>query len=226
MKILMNIAMTTNVKSIIAKLIFSMLVSMLMVVLTMMDFTNGRVSLFIFFTILNYISVDTVLNIFSTSVTGFYDKLINDLYNIEKEHVHTMGMTFEKKEILQHKFIRVKQHFVKGVLSLQFLRTNDYDKSLEVSSLKKIAAQTVDLYLRDMRDSNVTESFITSFNDIHDPYTEIFMNNIIESIMNDELTWERRKVLYDELLNLMKQSVSDFVDATDCSDMEIFDDSK
>jgi len=198
-------------KMMFMKLIFSMFISTIMLFLSIFELTNDKLTLFIFFTILNYISVDAVLNIFSASVTSFYDKIIGGLYEIEIGYLSNYDMDEAKKEILKFKFIRVKQYFIKSLLSMQFLRTSKYDKEIEVATLKTIAIQTVELYVNDMKNAGLSEDFINIFNKVHDNNTKDFMNAIIESIRNDKITWKRREVLYESLINLMKKTVDDFI---------------
>ena len=209
-----------NLIKISVKLMFSMFVSGLMLLLSVISI-NNRLLLFIAFTILNYISVEAVLYIFTMSITSFYDKVINDLYEIQNNYIHRVELSEEKKQILKYKFIHVREHFLKSILTLQFLRTDKYNPELEIESVKAIAEQTVKLYTLDMTSAGVTDEFLDCFNKIHEPATIKFLNNLNESITHESLIFERRNIFRSELVKLMTLSVKHFLQAIVENDCEL-----
>jgi len=205
--------------SILVKLIFSGLISILMMLLSIITAEHPFL-LFISFTVLNYISVEAVLRIFTTSVSSFYDTVIGELYLIQKDYINKSGLSEEKKRVLKYKFIHVREHFLKSVLSMQYLRNNNFDPEIEIENFKAIAIKTVELYEKDMRTAGVSEEFIQTFENIHEPATTVFINKVNSSIKNEKMTIIRRQIFNNELVNLMKNSVDHFVKAIKKEDKE------
>lgn len=192
-----------------SKLIFSMFLSLTMLALIVI--TNNKWVLFSFFTMVNYVSVEVILHVFTRNTNNYYDKVIEDLYQIQSNYIHRVELSDEKKQILKYKFLHVREHFVKSILTLQFLKTDSYNPELEIESVKAIAEKTVLLYLNDMNKAGVSDEFIECFNKIHEPATTKFLNSLIKSITHESLILERRSIFRIELVKLMTLSVKHFL---------------
>lgn len=204
-----------NIDALIMKLIFSMIIAGIMALLV--DTVRSKSILFIIFTALIFLSIQSGLKIFTTSITVFLDKIITDLHAIQKEYTSSDKLSFEKKEILKYKFLHVRGVFLKDVLNLQFLRNNKYCASAEIEDLIAIAKKTVQLYTKDMmNEANIkppaTQFFIDKFHEIHNPATEKFIKEVSDSIINEKLVWDRRRIFYNGLINLMASSAEHFLE--------------
>jgi len=208
-------ALTTySPQSFLMKLGFSAIMSTLMY-LTITILEGNPILIVFVFTFLNYISLEMVLMLFSRSVTSFFDKVINELYEIQRAYISDSRLTHDKKEVLTHKFIHVQGHFLKTILSIQYLRNNRYNPELEIDNVLAIATTTVDLYVEDMLKTGVSQELIDCFQEIHRPATEEFIEKLNDSIRNEKVTIVRRAVFLEELVKLMKESVEHFIKATE-----------
>jgi len=203
-----------NVSSLVLKLVFSMVLAGGMALIA--DTVKSKSMLFVIFTGLNFLSVQSMSKIFTTSITNFLDKIITDLHAIQKEYTSSDKLSLEKKEILKYKFLHVRGVFLKDVLNLQFLRNNEYSATTEIEDLIAIAKKTVQLYTEDMMDeANIkppaTQFFIDKFHEIHNPATDKFIKTISNSITDEKVIWVRRKIFYNGLIELMRDSAEHFL---------------
>jgi len=202
-----------SIQKFLLKMLVSMIISAIITGISILE--SNPIKFFAFLTFINYVSIATILNIFSFGVSPLFDKISNGLLQIQDEYLFSHeDLSDEKKEILNYKFIQVREKYLKGNLSLRYLRTNFYNPEAEFTRFMEYIDTTVKAYKEDWCKADLRKECQDTFHKIHQPATEKFAQNMKICIFEEKSIAKRRKIFHNELLLLMKSSVDDFAVAT------------